>query len=119
MAKTPEGDAKQQIRDLLNGYDGMWFYMPVPSGYGRRTVDFIGIFRGFGFAIEAKAPGKEPTLNQQDELSAVRHAGGMSFAIDGVLSPGFVELRQWLLTVHHRVPHDPYLPPAQGRRPPI
>jgi hypothetical protein len=119
MAKTPEGEVKRAIRDVLERYEGMWFYMPVPSGYGRRTVDFIGIFRGKGFAIEAKRPGEEPNLNQQEELGALRNAGATTFVIDGVASFGMADLCHWLFTVHERVPHDPHLSPTQSRRRPV
>lgn len=45
--------------------------MPVPSGYGVPTLDFIGCYKGFFFAIETKAPGKEPTPRQRKTIKDI------------------------------------------------
>ena len=56
MASTPEGRVKDAIRDVLAEYgEEMWTYWPVPSGYGRKTIDVLGCYRGSFFGIEAKA----------------------------------------------------------------
>lgn len=80
---TPEGKIKKKTKKVLDKYKGsIYFYMPVPGGYGKQTVDYLGIFGGIGFAIEAKADGKPPTPNQQDVLDDVVAAGGVAFVIN-------------------------------------
>jgi hypothetical protein len=62
--QTAEGKLKNQVRKMLNEA-GAWYWMPVPSGYGRSTLDFIGCYHGRFFAIETKAPGKKLTSRQE------------------------------------------------------
>jgi len=79
---TPEGRVKNKINKLLARYgDAVYYHMPVPVGYGRRTVDYLGCARGVFFAIEAKRPGGRPTRAQEGVLDDVRAAGGSVFAI--------------------------------------
>ena len=82
---TPEGKIKTKIKKLLKTYEdqGIYYEMPVPSGYGKSGLDFYGCFRGHFFAIEAKAPGKKPTKLQEDTIARIREAGGAVFVIDG------------------------------------
>lgn len=68
--------------------------MPVPSGFGESTLDYIGCYRGKYFAIETKAPGKKPTDRQNMVIDKMRKAGGKVFVIDGDLT----ELKQWIDT---------------------
>ena len=81
---TGEGLVKQLIKKWLDtlGSD-LWRYMPVPSLYGKRTVDYHLCYRGRFFVIEAKAPGKEPTRAQEREMREVEEAGGIAFWVDG------------------------------------
>lgn len=116
---TPEGRVKDAIRKLLAKYDGMYFYMPVPSGYGRTTIDFLGCYRGRFFAIEAKAPGKKPTLKQSDALQAIAAAMGKTFVVDNVSSPVLEDLRAWLDQLTETVPNAPDIPPDPVSRRPI
>lgn len=79
---TPEGRVKEKIKKVLDIYrDRVYVFMPVPNGYGKTTVDYLGIFHGLGFAIEAKRPGKRPTSKQLAVLEEVVAAGGVSFAV--------------------------------------
>lgn len=80
---TPEGRVKKKIKNLFDEYgDNLYYYMPVPGGYGKRTVDYLGCIRGVFFAAEAKRPGGKPTLAQDSVLGAVQQAGGSTFVID-------------------------------------
>jgi penicillin-binding protein-related factor A (putative recombinase) len=40
--------------------------MPVPSGYGESTLDYIGCYKARFFAIETKKPGGKLTPRQQN-----------------------------------------------------
>ena len=71
--KTPEGKIKDQVKAFLKER-GAWFFMPVPTGYGTPTLDFIGCYKGRFFAIETKAPGKKPTARQGATIAALRQA---------------------------------------------
>lgn len=73
----------------------MYYYMPVPYGYGNQTVDFLGCHKGRFFAIEAKAPGKEPTPRQERTLNQVFLARGAVFTVDG--PDGLTYLQAWLM----------------------
>lgn len=93
----PEERVKAAIKKVLAGYGGgMFTYWPVPMGLGRKTVDLLGCYRGRFFAIEAKAPGKTPTLLQTAELRRVGEAGGKTFVIAGTDDPELERLTTWL-----------------------
>lgn len=116
---TPEGIVKAKVRKLLQQYDGMYSYWPVPSGYGRTTIDIIGCYRGRFFAVETKAPGKKPTLRQTGELRDMERAMGRTFVIAGPNDIVLDELREWLDELTGTINDDPHLSPDQVRRRPI
>jgi hypothetical protein len=84
----------------------VWTHWPVPSGYGRSTVDCIGCVGGQMFAIETKAPGKKPTPLQEGELRAIDRAGGDTFVIDSVGSPELIHLEHFLRTYDIELPEE-------------
>jgi len=92
---TPEAKVKKKIKTLLDEYETkIYYYMPVPSGYGRVTIDYLGCANGVFFGIEAKAPGEHPTSRQHAVLVQIELAGGRGFAIDSEV--GVYMLRMWL-----------------------
>ena len=93
---TPEGRVKKQVSELLRKYPGLYFEMPVPGGYGKSGLDYVGCFNGRFFSIETKAPGKRPTARQNLTISAIRRSGGVVFVIDGDCS----SLKLWLDTTN-------------------
>lgn len=79
---TPEGKVKAKISKYLKTLaPQLWYFMPVPGGFGVRTVDYIGCYKGVMFVIEAKRPGKDATDLQKLTLDTVRRAGGAAFVI--------------------------------------
>lgn len=54
--------------------------------FGKKgSSDILGVLKGGRFlAIEAKAPGKKPTEEQQRFLDAVTAAGGLALVVDDV-----------------------------------
>jgi hypothetical protein len=117
---TPEGKVKAKVRELLGTYgDELYSYWPVPTGFGRTTVDAIGCYRGQFFAVETKAEKKKPTLRQVGELHRMECAMARTFVIAGETSPVLQELRHWLDYLKATVPHDPSLTPDQTNRRPI
>ena len=95
MPTTPEGKVKRAVRGILERH-GVYYYMPVPTGYGSKTVDFIGCSKGRFFAIETKKEGGKPTLLQDVTLGRVQASGGEVFVIAGEKSPLLDDLDKWL-----------------------
>jgi hypothetical protein len=94
---TPESKIKRVISTLLKSYGHeVFYYMPVPTGYGGTIVDYVGFCCGLGFAIEAKAPGRKPTVRQKATMEKISEAGAKTFIIDGPKGVG--ELDEWLTT---------------------
>ena len=99
---TPEGKVKAAIRVVLNKYRSqIYVYMPVPGGYGRSTIDYLGFASGLGFAIEAKKPKGKPTDRQSGIIEDIERGGAKVFVINDVNS--LQELDNWLLTVTNRL----------------
>lgn len=114
---TPEGKVKAKVRGILEAYgDELYAYWPVPTGFGRTTLDILGCYRGRFFSVETKADKKKPTLRQTGELNRIEHAMGRTFVIAGVNSPVFQELRFWLDHLKATVPSDPHISPDQVNR---
>lgn len=96
---TPEGKVKKVIKSLLDlKKPEMYYNMPVPSGYGRSMLDFVGCYYGWFFAIEAKAPGEEPTERQNGTIEDMQAAGAAVFVLDGS-APGLAALEAWLVAI--------------------
>ena len=72
---TPEGRVKKQVSAMLKKY-GAYYEMPVPGGFGKSGLDYLGCFMGKFFSIETKAPGKHPTPRQLLTIKAIEAAGG-------------------------------------------
>lgn len=85
MARTPEGKVKQRVNAYLNslGYD-CFYFMPVQTGYGRPSLDYVGGFKGKAFAIETKSANGSLTPMQQITIERMRRAGIEVFVVAGV-----------------------------------
>lgn len=95
MAGTPEGKVKRHVSQILKRADACYYFMPVQTGYGSPTLDYLGSSRGRAFAIETKAPGKVPTRRQETIIKEMQRAEMKVFVIDG--DPYQYEgLRLWL-----------------------
>lgn len=95
MAGTPEGKVKRHVSRILKGSDECYYFMPVQTGYGSPTLDYLGGSRGRAFAIETKAPGKTPTIRQLAIIREMEKAKMKVFVIDGEPAQ-YEELRLWL-----------------------
>jgi hypothetical protein len=90
---TPEGRVKQDVKTLLLRH-GIWFFMPVQTGYGVSGIpDFICCWKGLFIGVECKAPGREnrTTPAQQRTLNDIREHGGRAVVVSSA-----VELSLWL-----------------------
>lgn len=83
----PASDAPRHFdaRTIVNvEFDG-WYFMPVASMYSVKGIpDFVGIWFGVPFTIEAKAPGGETTDNQEQQLGCIQQAGGITLVCSDV-----------------------------------
>jgi hypothetical protein len=93
---TPEGEVKKQLKELLDGYEKIYIFNPVPSGYGKSSLDTLLCYRGKFIAIEAKAPGKEPTPRQRFTTREILAAGGKVFRFDGTADHPLERIRAYL-----------------------
>lgn len=78
---TPEGRVKKAVNKALDRFKHYRF-MPVPTGYGKKTLDYLVCIGGLFVAIETKAPGKKPTAQQELAIKEITDAGGVVFVID-------------------------------------
>lgn len=73
--KTEEGKVKDGVKSFLTAR-GAYFFMPVQTGYGDKTLDILFCLQGRFGAIETKAPGKVPTPLQYTYMKRIETAGG-------------------------------------------
>lgn len=94
---TPEGKLKAFVKDRLREI-GAYFFMPVQTGYGTTTLDFLCCVDGTFVAIETKRKGKKPTRLQQLKIQEIEDAGGIAFFCDD--AEGFIHVmhRQGFVT---------------------
>jgi len=78
-----EAYTKKRIKLVLDKYaNSIYYYMPVPAGYGAATLDYLGYCCGQGFAIEAKRPGGRPSQRQMQTIERIMLSGARVFVID-------------------------------------
>jgi Holliday junction resolvase len=82
MAKTPEGEIKDQVRKVLDEM-GAYYFFPAANGYGRTGIpDVIACIGGHFVGIECKAGSKQPTALQQRELDNIEKAEGTGVLVN-------------------------------------
>jgi hypothetical protein len=82
MAKTPEGEIKDQVRKVLDEMKAYYFF-PAANGYGRTGIpDVIACIGGHFVGIECKAGSKQPTALQQRELDNIEKAEGTGVLVN-------------------------------------
>lgn len=79
---TPEGRVKRGIKKVLDLHKSIYSFMPVPSGFGKSSLDYVLCVGGVFVAIEAKAPGKKLTPRQRAIKGQIERAGGTVLVID-------------------------------------
>lgn len=95
MAQTPEGAVKAKIKAWLKAR-GIWFCMPIGSGFGNSGVpDFLCCWDGLFLAIEAKAPGKRrnTTVMQDNQIIGIHKSNGIAVVVDDVSQLDELEVR--------------------------
>ena len=80
---TPEGKIKAKLRKALDAnFPNHYRFMPVQSGYGSKTLDFLLCIDGMFVAIETKAPGNVATPLQESCMKDIHKAGGLVQVVD-------------------------------------
>jgi hypothetical protein len=88
---TEEAKVKSEVKKVLKEH-GVYWHMPVQTGMGAPSLDFICCHHGKYLAIETKKPGGKPTPRQETTMASIEKAGGKTMVIDGDMS----ELIRWL-----------------------
>lgn len=96
---TPEGKIKALIAKVLAKHK-CWSFMPVPTGFQAKSIDYLVCCKGWFIAIEAKAPGKTATQRQDYVLKLIREAGGLTYVIG--TESGVKQLDKTLGELHER-----------------
>jgi hypothetical protein len=80
-----ERDTVRAIRTWLNSLPGCW-HTKVHGGpmSDAGVPDIVGVYRGRGFALEVKAPGRYASAAQRRELERVEAAGGIAAVVRSV-----------------------------------
>ena len=100
MAKsTPEGKVKRDVKKILHAFEGVYYEMPVPGGFGKSGLDFTCGVNGHALYIEAKAPGEWLTPRQRATARDMLKAGNAVFAISN--RDGLRALLQWMVKHAH------------------
>jgi hypothetical protein len=80
---TPEGKIKARVKQEINKFGPrVWKFMPVQTGYGSPSLDFMFCVNGYFVAIETKAKCKKLTTRQELTKAAIENAGGLAFVVD-------------------------------------
>ena len=82
MSTTPEGKIKQKLRAKLRTLPKCYVFMPVQTGLGASTLDYLCCVNGNFVAIETKAPRMVMTARQQVVMHEILEAGGYVFLVD-------------------------------------
>src|SRR5208282_5047456 len=62
---TPEGRIKRKVSNLLKRLPHCYYFMPVQTGLGATTLDYLGCCAGHFFAIETKKDNKSKLTPRQ------------------------------------------------------
>lgn len=82
MGETPEGKIKRKLREKLRQLPACYVFMPVQTGLGASTLDYLCCVNGHFIAIETKAPRGKMTPRQNVVMAEMLEAGGLVFAVD-------------------------------------
>lgn len=79
---TPEGKIKRKLREKLRQLPNCYVFMPVPTGMGASTLDYLCCINGHFVAIETKAPHMVMTARQVVVATEITDAGGDVYMVD-------------------------------------
>lgn len=102
---TPERAEKKKIKAALKEWgiasltnpveDAQGYYhMGVPVGMGTSTLDFVGCYRGYFFAIEAKGPDGAMTAREKLIARMIDEGGGL--VVTGTAAKVIAAMKSWM-----------------------
>jgi hypothetical protein len=80
MGHGPEYEVKKKVSKYLKDH-GFYYFMPVQTGYGATTLDYLCCCRGAFVGIECKANGNDLTDRQRMTINNIDAAGGICLVI--------------------------------------
>ena len=94
---TPEGKVKAAVKRYLKSWD-VFTDWPVPSGFGKSTLDCMVICNGSVMWIETKAKGKVLTDRQASLAHELDRHGCEIIVIDTheTYTQGYVQVFHWM-----------------------
>ena len=78
--RTPEAKVKIRLKEHLRR-NGAYYLMPVQTGYGAPSLDFVVCYLGEFHAYETKARGKKLTSRQEVIAQQITAAGGHVYVV--------------------------------------
>jgi hypothetical protein len=81
-----ERDVKKRVSALFSlamEHDPLYVWMPVITGFGKRSLDYICCVQGEFVAIETKATGEWLRPDQRQRARDMWKAGGRVFIVSG------------------------------------
>lgn len=93
---TPEGRRKLKVKKWLTEIGAYWF-MPVQTGYGKKSLDFLCCFGGRFFAVETKGNENKLRPHQWVIADEILQSGGDVFLIfdDAGLASAKATIETW------------------------
>jgi hypothetical protein len=89
-----ERDVKRRVNALLSlarEHAPLYYWMPVITGFGKRSLDYICCIKGQFVAIETKASGEWLRPDQRQRVRDMLEAGAKVFVISGPDGYGALE----------------------------
>lgn len=77
---TPESKVKAKLKAYLRKH-GYYYFMPVQTGMGATTLDFLACRQGLFYAFETKAEGKDFTPRQNFVAEQMLEAGASVYKV--------------------------------------
>ena len=78
-----EKDVKAETRKVLDTFDNVFYFMPVPTGYGVKGIpDFVVCLDGAFIGIEAKFGKNKESLWQKKQGAAIKDAHGTYLVVN-------------------------------------
>lgn len=93
-----ERDVKKRVSALLSlamEHEPIYVWMPVITGFGKRSLDYICCVKGQFVAIETKATGEWLRPDQRQRARDILKSGARVFIISG--PDGYCALYEYLL----------------------